>query len=144
MKTEETTQAKEPITHLSDYLGLTQEQTEKLTNLVKKETQKLGGIQVPIEIDADSQGYAVYNQEVPTIIPIHFNGDFILKNPDGGTWELKATINGNIIFQGVVKKDIPAHFSGWTGWGTSKIRVEGQWSEHKKTHLSSIININIG
>lgn len=139
MKTNEKT----VVDQFREQLGLTDEQVKKLEkSLDNKEAVAPQNIVIPIELDTNDQGYVRYSKQVKTGVPIHFNASGVITFPAEGTWSITVSINGGVIFhKDGIKAGEKIGFSGWTGWGTSTLTVDAQWSICKKTHVSITITI---
>ncbi len=97
---------------------------EKPLNLVFE-----SDIKIPIHLGKGSA------KEAKTTCWVHLQGEGYITAPDGGTWAIKATLNGKpFIDRSNVKKGDRIPFDVWTAW-KSTIEVVATWSEKKDTTL---------
>jgi hypothetical protein len=137
------TNGKTVVDLLKEQLQLTDEQVKKLEKSIdNQEAAVPQNIVIPVELDTDDHGYVRYSKQVTTGIPIKFNASGVITFPAEGTWSITVSINGGVVFhKDGVKAGERIGFSGKSGWGTSTLTVDAQWSICKKTHVSLTITI---
>lgn len=124
-------------------LDLTEVQMVKLKNIMDEANMpKASNLSMTLELDTNETGFVSYAKAITTVVPIKFNATGVLTFPTNGEWSIKVYMNGGPIFQKTgVKSNEPIGISGWTGWGTSSLLVEAQWSNSAKTHVTLTISI---
>jgi hypothetical protein len=124
-------------------LDLTEVQMLKLKNIMDEANMsKASNLSMTLELDTNETGFVSYAKPLTTVVPIKFNATGVLTFPTNGDWSIKVYMNGGLIFQKTgVKANEPIGISGWTGWGTSNLLVEAQWSNAAKTHVTLTISI---
>lgn len=143
METKEKVHENAVIDQFCEHLDLSDVQVEKLKKLMDNQKYAVAqNITIPIELDTDDKGYVKYSKSVTTVFPVKFNATGVITFPANGTWNVKVYMNGSVIFQKAdVKNGEKISLSGWTGWGTSTLVVDAQWSVTAKTHVSITISV---
>lgn len=124
-------------------LDLTEVQMVKLKSLIDEANMpKVSNLSMTLDLDTNETGFVSYAKSITTVVPIKFNATGVLTFPTNGEWSIKVSMNGSQIFQkSGVKANEAIGISGWTGWGTSNLLVEAQWSNAAKTHVTLTISI---